>query len=382
MFDPPSMVKYAKADSTELESAPHKAHALKMARQSIVLLRNENNLLPLSKNLKKIAVFGPNADNENVLLGNYNGTPSHITTVLQGIKEKAGRQTQIIYERAIDYALDTMKEDGIKKLNDADAIIFIGGITSQLEGEALQVDVPGFKGGDRTSIMLPAVQTNFLKKLKETGKPVVFVMMTGSALAIPWEAQNIPAIINAWYGGQSGGTAVADVIFGDYNPAGRLPVTFYKSDADLPPISDYDMSNRTYRYFGGDVLYPFGYGLSYSEFQYSNLKTAGNKLITVSVDITNKSKRDGDEVAELYISHPDAVKKPIRALKGFQRIFIKAGDTRHISFTLDQDALSLVNEKGESYLPKGKLVISVGGGQPGQKLKATSNVLVKTIDIK
>ena len=160
----------------------------------------------------------------------------------------------------------------VNRIKDADAIIFVGGISPQLEGEEMKVDFPGFNGGDRTSILLPAVQTELMKALKATGKPVVFVMMTGSAIAIPWEAENIPAIINAWYGGQSAGTAIADVLFGDYNPAGRLPVTFYKSDNDLPAFQDYSMENRTYRYFKGEPLYGFGYGLSYTSFMYDQLK--------------------------------------------------------------------------------------------------------------
>jgi len=165
----------------------------------------------------------------------------------------------------------------INKLKDVDAIVFAGGISPQLEGEEMKVTVPGFKGGDRTSIMLPTVQTTVMKALQQTGKPVVFVMMTGSAIAIPWENENIPAIVNAWYGGQSAGTAVADILFGDYNPSGRLPVTFYASDKDLPDFSSYDMSNRTYRYFTGKALYPFGYGLSYSTFTYSALQTTAAK---------------------------------------------------------------------------------------------------------
>ena len=233
----------------------------------------KNNLLPLSKNIKKIAVLGPNADNANTQLGNYNGQPSVITTVLQGIKNKL-RNAAIFYSKSTDFTA-TEPQD-FSKLNDsikdADVIIYVGGISPRLEGEEMKVSNPGFSGGDRTTIALPTVQTDFMKALKATGKPVVFVMMTGSALSIPWEAENIPGIINAWYGGQAAGTAVADVLFGDYSPAGRLPVTFYKSDSDLPPFEDYSMQNRTYRYFKGVPLFPFGFGLSYTKFNYSNLQ--------------------------------------------------------------------------------------------------------------
>ena len=210
-------------------------------------------------------------------------------------------------------------------------------------------------------------------------------MMTGSAIAIPWEAENIPAIVNAWYGGQSAGTAAADVLFGDYNPAGRLPVTFYRKDTDLPGFSNYSMDGRTYRYFKGTALYPFGYGLSFSSFNYAALKlpakikTGGT--INVTASLTNKGSKDGDEVVQLYVSHPDVKgKAPIRALKGFQRVFLKAGETRSISFGVTPEDLSLVNETdGRLYQPKGKVMISIGGGQPGIALKTTSNALTQTL---
>jgi beta-glucosidase len=245
MFDPVTMVKYAQIPITALESQPHKDHALKMARESVVLLRNvrlpgqANNLLPLNKNIKKIVVLGPNADNTETQLGNYNGEPSVITTVLQGIKNKL-KDVEIFYSRATDFTATEPQNFSklIDSIKNADVIIYVGGISPRLEGEEMKVSNPGFSGGDRTTIALPTVQTDFMKALKATGKPVVFVMMTGSAISIPWEEENIPGIINAWYGGQAAGTAVADVLFGDYNPAGRLPVTFYKSDSDLPPFDD------------------------------------------------------------------------------------------------------------------------------------------------
>jgi beta-glucosidase len=220
-----------------------------------------------------------------------------------------------------------------------------------------------------------------MKALKATGKPVVFVMMTGSAIATPWESENIPAIINTWYGGQSAGTAVTDVLFGDYNPAGRLPVTFYKSDNDLPDFSDYTMDDRTYRYFKGEALYPFGYGLSYSTFNYSGLKApvslAKNKNLTVSVTVKNTGKKEGEEVVQLYVSHQYIKgKTPVRALKGFKRIALKAGESQLVTFTLTAEQLSLVDwEEGTFYQPNDKVTINIGGGQPGVKNKTTSNVV-------
>lgn len=532
MFDPAFMVRYAQTPAAVLESAPHQAHALKMAQQSIVLLKNQRNTLPLSRKIRKIAVLGPNADNRISVLGNYNGIPSHLVTILDGIREKLGEDAEIIYEKAVDFTKDTLlaytdlkeqfswngqqgvkaeyfagkeltgdpvltrseknidhswqrgdiitdgltatnfsaryttrfkatttgtttfeveADDGYRllinghpvidawlrnrwgaktyqldtkkdssysvtleywqgddnanvslrtghfaktdfralstRLKDVDAIIFAGGISPQLEGEEMPVNVPGFNGGDRTSILLPSVQTELMKALSSTGKPLVFVMMTGSAIAVPWEASHVPAIVNAWYGGQSAGTAVADVLFGDYNPAGRLPVTFYRSDKDLPGFSDYSMEGRTYRYFKGQPLYPFGYGLSYSSFRYADLDLASTikegEQVSVSIQLTNTGQRDGEEVAQLYVSYPDAKgKAPIRALKGFQRLSLKAGETKQIHFTLQPEDLSLVDEQsGRLYQPKGKISISVGGGQPGVKAPVTSNVISRTIVI-
>ncbi|MET0463536.1 MAG: glycoside hydrolase family 3 C-terminal domain-containing protein [Chitinophagaceae bacterium] len=532
MFDPVSMVPYAQTPASVLESQPHQAHALKMAQQSIVLLKNTNNTLPLNKKIRKIAIVGPNADNRISVLGNYNGIPSKIATVVDGIREKLGSNVEIIYEKGVNFTNDTLlvytdlkkqfafngqqgfkaeyykgrelegspvttsneitvdhswqrgdiiatgltatnfsarytstftatangsmmleveADDGYrliingkqvidawqrnrwgarthkletkkdsayqvileywqgddnanvairtgnfqrtdyaaltKKLSSADAIIFAGGISPQLEGEEMPVNAPGFNGGDRTSILLPAVQTNLLKALKATGKPVVFVMMTGSAIAIPWEDANLPAIVNAWYGGQSAGTAIADVLFGDYNPAGRLPVMFYKNDQDLPGFSSYAMDGRTYRYFKGTPLYPFGFGLSYTTFNYAAVKAParlkkGEKL-SISCKVTNTGKRNGEEVVQVYASYPGATgKAPLRMLKGFKRVALKAGETQAVTFTLNAEDLMLINEKdGSQYQPTGKLRISIGGGQPDVKNKTTSNVVDQFVTI-
>jgi beta-glucosidase len=272
------------------------------------------------------------------------------------------------------------------RVKDADVIIFVGGISPQLEGEEMRVDYPGFNGGDRTTIALPTVQTELMKALKATGRPVVFVMMTGSAIALPWESENIPAIINAWYGGQSAGTAIADVLFGDYNPAGRLPVTFYKSDNDLPDFNSYSMENRTYRYFTSDPLYGFGYGLSYTSFHYDQVKVpataSAGKKITVSARVTNRGKRDGEEVVQLYVSNENkTIKAPLKALKGFKRISLKSGESRVVQFVLTPQDLSVVNDKGMMKQNKGKIMISIGGGQPDEKHKTTSNVVKGYVSI-
>ena len=531
MFDPVSMVKYAQTPASVIESAPHKAHSLKMAQQSIVLLKNANNTLPLSKKIKKIAVLGPNANNSIAVLGNYNGMPSEIITALQGIKNKLGKDAEVVYEKAINFTNDTLlqyadlsnqyafegkqgfraeyynnpelkgepvlvrteskldnfwqegeivtgdlkaynfsarfttdftaattgditfeleADDGYRffvngkeeinawtrnrwgartfklkteanktyrllveyqqgegkasvalragryqktdfaalanRLQDADAIVFVGGISPQLEGEEMKVDFAGFNGGDRTSILLPQVQTNLLKALHGTGKPVVFVMMTGSAIAMPWEANNIPAIVNGWYAGESAGTAIADVLFGDYNPAGRLPVTFYKNDHQLSEFNDYSMDNRTYRYFRGEPQFGFGYGLSYTTFRYDQLKVpatvAQRKNATVSVRVTNTGNRDGDEVVQLYVSHTNEnTRTPIRALKGFKRIPLKAGESKEVKFTLTPEQLSVIDYAGRTKQFPGKIFINVGGSQPDSSTKATKKTLEGSITV-
>jgi len=387
MFDPISKVKYAQIPISNLESQPHKDLALKMAKESIVLLRNapmpgqKANLLPLNKNIKRIAVLGPNADNANTQLGNYNGQPSVVTTVLEGIKNKL-KNADIFYSKATDF-VSTEPQDFSKlidSIKDADVIIYVGGISPRLEGEEMRVSTAGFKGGDRTSINLPAVQTDFLKALKATGKPIVFVMMTGSALAIPWEEENlpagqagIPAILNAWYGGEAAGTAVADVLFGDYSPSGRLPVTFYRSDSDLPPFDDYSMQNRTYRYFKGVPLYPFGFGLSYTKFSYGNLKLSKsaikkNESINAEVTVTNSGKMKGDEVVQLYLTRlKSSPGDPLYSLKGFKRITLLPGASEKVRFTITPDMMKLVDENGESVLNSGEIKVNIGGSLPSKR---------------
>ncbi len=285
-----------------------------------------------------------------------------------------------------------LRADAIAKAKQADAVVMVMGISPRIEGEEMPVTLDGFRGGDRTDISLPKPQTELIKAIKETGKPIVLVLMGGSALAVNWENDNIPAIVHAWYPGQFGGAAIADVLFGDYNPAGRLPVTFYRSVDQLPPFDDYKMDGRTYRYFKGDPLYPFGYGMSYSRFEYSGLKmsktvNAGSNL-DVSVDVRNAGKLAGDEVVQLYITDPQAsVLVPVRSLVGVERINLKPGEKRTVKFTLTPRQMSVVTNEGKRLLEPGQLNISVGGGQPGPLMAATSvvtgsfNVSGNTIEI-
>jgi beta-glucosidase len=250
----------------------------------------------------------------------------------------------------------------------ADVVIFVGGLTAEVEGEEMPATFPGFRGGDRTDIELPGIQRRMLQALQDTGKPVVFVVMAGSALALGWEQQNLPGILLAWYPGQEGGNAVADVLFGDVSPAGRLPVTFYASAADLPPFSDYSMQGRTYRYFEGDVLYPFGHGLSYTRFEYANLLLSravldpGDRL-EVSVDVTNVGERSGDEVVQLYVRDPESQRPmPLQQLRGFERVSLRPGESRKVRFALvpEQDLSYYDEERAAFAVEPGAFEIRVG----------------------
>lgn len=257
----------------------------------------------------------------------------------------------------------------IKAAQDADVVVFVGGLTARFEGEAMSVKAPGFAGGDRVTMDLPAPQQQLLERLHATGKPVVLVVMNGSAMTLNWADSRLPAIVEAWYPGGEGGQAVAELLAGDYSPAGRLPVTFYKSVEQLPPFGDYSMKGRTYRYFGGEPLYPFGYGLSYTSFAYgspvlSKASVRAGEAVNVSVDVRNSGSRDGDEVVQLYVSRK-ADGAPVRSLRGFQRIHLKAGEIRKVSFKVDAKDMSIVDAKGTRVLPAGTVDLWIGGGQPG-----------------
>lgn len=250
----------------------------------------------------------------------------------------------------------------------ADLVVFAAGLTARLEGEEMRVNAKGFSGGDRTILDLPEPQQALLEQLHATGKPVVLVLMNGSAMAVNWADANIPAIVEAWYPGGEGGQAVAELIAGDFSPSGRLPVTFYKSAEQLPPFKDYDMKGRTYRYFSGEPLYPFGHGLSYTSFAYakpvlSTAKLQAGQPLTATARVTNSGAREGAEVVQLYVSHEG--KGPIRALQGFQRVTLKPGESRDLRFTLDARALSTVDGKGIRAVRPGKVTLWAGGGQPG-----------------
>ena len=527
LFMPDTQNPYAQIPYSVVDSEGHRQDALQMARKSIVLLKNDDHTLPLSRNLRKVAVIGPAADDSVSLLGNYNGTPGHITTILAGIRQKLGTDVEVVYEKGVNFTDDVMfspvnlwdyvydgSEKGIRaeyfgniklegepvlsrreaqvgfrggvddeiapgikalwmsarwtgdfvapadeeftlrvsgddgfrlfvdgekvidhftyheemsdtytfrarkgqkynlrleyfqgdqgaaismqggyirhtdydglarRVADADVILFAGGISPRLEGEEMPVEVDGFYKGDRTTTALPAVQTKLMQALQRTGKPVVFIMQTGSSLAVKWESEHLPAILNVWYGGQAVGQAVADVLWGDYNPAGRLPITFYASDDDLPPYEDYSMRGRTYRYFDKKALFPFGYGLSYTTFRYGKLKMPARlergKNLTVEVEVTNTGKCDGDEVVQLYVTHHTTdYTVPLCALKEMKRIHLKRNETRKLQFELPVESLQVVSGEGTALQVPETLSVFVGGGQPAFSGGVSGNVRVK-----
>jgi beta-glucosidase len=508
MFDPPSQIPYSKLDPSRLDSAAHRTMARRLAGESMVLLKNDG-VLPL-RSVKKIAVVGPLAEQTAVLLGNYNGIPSHTVSVLEGLKAEFPG-AQITYVPGIqflstrgdpapaalfttpdgrpgvraDYGLGTgigskstpllsrtdasidlsdtnlpqelkgksafsvhwsgnltpnetgdfvlgMQADGYARVSigghsfvqtagpganlgrihlekgrsvsleveygqtshrkpearliwapaadgpdpaviaaakEADVIVAVVGITSHLEGEEMPVDQPGFSGGDRTNLAMPAPEEELLHAVSATRKPLVVVLTNGSALGVTWEKEHANAIVEAWYPGEEGGAAIAETLSGKINPAGRLPVTFYKDVHQLPHFEDYSMKGRTYRYFGGEPLWPFGYGLSYTTFKYSKLALGSTRInagdsLDVAVTVTNSGRLAGDEVAQLYLKVPNVPGAPIRALRGFQRIHLSPGASQRVEFHLHSRDLSMVTDAGDIIVAEGNYSLSVGGGQP------------------
>jgi beta-glucosidase len=515
MFDPDAIVPYAQTPFFVNCSDYNNSLSREAAQKSIVLLKNENNILPLKKDIKTIAVIGPNADNFEALVGNYNGIAKDPVTVLRGIKTKVEPETKIIYAEGSDLADGVhnltpipsrylMTEDGkqgafgeyynnremsgkplftrvddnidfywehlsprqdmpddnfgikwtswivppvsgkyflgswgssgyeilldgrqiiaeknehhafhkeypvefqagkkykievlyrnyggdadmkllwakprtglvekaLAVAKEADLVVLVLGLSQRLEGEEMPIKLDGFSGGDRTNLNLPAVQEQLLEAITATGKPVIVVLNSGGAMSINKAQEKASAIILAGYGGQQGGNAVADVLFGDYNPAGRLPVTYYKSIDQIPAFENYDMAGKTYRFFTQKPLYPFGFGLSYTTFAYSNLsvpeKAAAGEKINVKVTVTNSGKTAGDEVVQLYIVDEKAsTPRPIRQLEGFKRVTLKPGESREVEFTLEPRQFSIINNKEKRVIEPGYFSISVGGKQPG-----------------
>ena len=521
MFDPYETLPFAGITARDFDTPEHRAYSLEMARASMVLLKNENNILPLDGAPGSIAVVGPNADSFDTLVGNYYGTPSNPVTVLDGIRARfpdsqvnyvqgigligpaeepvpgemfcvdagcnqagltaqhyAGRdlsgaatstgveETATVAWRSADVRLTSTRWTGflrapatgtynfryasengyrvyigdepvveewgvgdapsilsgsidlvegetypirvegwqrglrgeqylvwsrpddngsraVQAAANSDLVVFVAGLSARIEGEEMRVEAEGFDGGDRTSIDLPRPQQELLERVVATGKPVILVLMNGSALAVNWADENVPAIVEAWYPGGEGGHAVAQLIAGDYSPAGRLPVTFYRNLENLPGFTDYSMENRTYRYHRDEVLYPFGYGLSYTSFAYTNGSwgnwTSGDH--SVSVDVTNNGSVASDEVVQFYISHPEMANQPIRSLIGFERIHLAPGETRTVRFEISDRMLSTVDDEGVRAVRPGQVDLWIGGGQPDQRqgLRAARGVSLSTV---
>ena len=429
-FDPSEIVPWSGIPFSNVDSKEHKDHALKVARQSVVLLKNENNLLPVEPSkVRKIAVVGPNADDDKMMLGNYNGTPSHTVTILEGIRA-AYPDAEVTYERGCDlvegyvyvdprlqrgfraenyeglseeqmaeirkmeaerqallaaapkpipsenYTPEALAEFAAKTAEGADVIFFVGGLAPTIEGEEMRVTIDGFKGGDRERIELPEVQGKMLKALKATGKPVVFVLCSGSAVALEQNEKDYDALVCAWYGGQAGGTAVGDVVSGKVSPSGRLPITFYKSTAQLPDFLDYNMKGRTYRYMTEEPLYPFGFGLSYADFSYGKAKLSSKSIkagesVTVSIDLKNDSDVASDEIVQVYVKRLDDQDAPIKALKGFQRVSMNAGEAKTVSVELPASSFEYYDSSADDLVVKpGKYQILYGSSSADADLKA------------
>ena len=396
MFDSPDSVRWARIPYAVLDQPAHRVLARQVARESIVLLKNDGGLLPLRKNLRTVAVIGPNADQARMLLGNYNGDPADPVTPLRGVREAVAPGTRVIYARGADLAdgfvvadsgppvpAETLAVAAVNAARQADAVVLFLGLTARMEGEEMSLQIAGFRGGDRTQIDLPASQQRLLERVVAVGKPTVLVLLNGSALAVTWAQEHVPAIVEAWYPGQAAGSAIADVLFGDYNPAGRLPVTFYRSVDDLPAFDDYRMAGRTYRFFGGSPLYPFGHGLSYTTFAYKHLRTTTETLrsdgsVTVRVDVTNTGARVGDEVVQLYVQHlGSVVERPNKDLRGYRRVTLGPGETRTVELPLRGSSLAYWNPDTHRWVVEAEPVrIQVGASSADIRLDTTIRVVV------
>lgn len=373
MFDPDSKVPYAAIPADVVRCDKHVKLALKMARESMVLLKNDG-VLPLARNLHQVEIVGPNANNDVALYANYCGMSPHMVTPLDGIIEALSVGTKIVSRPGCHLCQDGPVRGKVRAKTDV--VIAVLGNTTELEGEEGGVALSD-GGGDRTRIGLPGRQLDLLKELHAGGKPVVLVLLSGSAIDLAEVEPYCSAIMFAWYPGEQGGKAIADVLFGDYNPAGRLPVTFVKSMDQLPDFCDYNMKGRTYRFMKKKPLYHFGYGLSYTTFAYKKLKVQGLK---VQVDVRNTGKRDGDEVVQMYISdNPAPVPTPLKQLAGFKRIHLKAGQTKTVKFTIKRSQLAAYDSNGRPFVTPGDYKIWVGGGQPEDSTSGAVSATLKII---
>ena len=395
MFDDPAQVPFSSIPHSVNDCEEHAEMARDAARKSMVLLKNDG-LLPLDPNSgQKVAVIGPNAHDIDVIKGNYFGLPSKPVTFLDGIRERIGADN-VVYSQGCrvtwgdwDFlsGYDNISE-AVTMAEQSDVAVLVMGLNSQVEGE--QGDAGNSEAaGDKVHLNLTGKQQELVERVHATGKPVVLVLVVGSALAVTWAEENVPAIIQAWYPGQAAGSALADILFGDVSPAGRMPVSVPRSLDDLPDFTDYNMDGRTYRFDKGDTLFPFGYGLSYTNFTYSDISLSAHEVaasaeaeVTVTATVTNSGERDGDEVVQCYVRDEAATTRVANhELRGFKRIHLKAGTSEEVSFTLNAADLSLITDAGERVLEAGAFKIFVGGGQPDARTAALTGKEVGSADL-
>ncbi len=388
VFDGPQHTPWADLGEEVVESPAHVALTREVAQKSIVLLKNRNKALPLKKDIRNLYVTGPFASSTEVLLGNYYGLSQNTVTILDGIVGKVSAGTTINYNYGVLPYQDNVNPidwttGAAKRADAAIAVLGISGLMEGEEGEALASQ----HKGDRLELKLPESQLNFLKKLRKgNNKPLIVVMTGGSPIAMPEVDSIADAIVWVWYPGQQGGNAVADVLFGDVNPSGRLPITFPVSEDQLPPYEDYTMAGRTYKYMTQKPLYPFGYGLSYTSFKYNDVKLSTEKVkkgspLEVEVTVENTGELDGNEVVQLYLTCNAAkFTVPQSTLVGFKNISIKKGENTTVKFTITPEQLKMVNDEGESVFVKGNYTLTVGGISPGERSMELIGNNVKTID--
>ena len=374
LFDPPSMNPYKEINESVINSEEHSEIAYEAAVKSVVLLKN-NGVLPLDKNLRTLYVTGPQANNSTVLMGNYYGMSNKLVNILEGITSRVSAGTSVDYRMGvldfrdninpIDWATGNAKE--------AEATIAVMGISQLLEGEEGESLASPTKG-DRIDLNMPSNQVDFIRKLKDgNDKPVIVVMTGGSPITMPEVEELADAILWVWYPGQEGGNAVADVIFGNEVPSGKLPLTFPVSANQLPDYEDYSMVERTYRYMTSKPLYPFGYGLSYTDFRFNDLhldreEIAADESLTLSVEVKNSGEYAADEVVQLYVSVPDAEgNQPLWSLKNFERVELKKGTSTTVSFKLDRDDLEQFNNEGKTEVAAGTYTVHIGNASPGER---------------
>ena len=393
LFDSPAACAYLNIAASENNTPENSRLALEAARKSMVLLKNNNGVLPLDKTkVKRIAIIGPNADSVAALLGNYSGEPTSPITVLAGIRNDVGSDVEVTYVKGCPLALrqgetysvnDEQGAEAVALARKVDLVLFVGGLDAHLEGEEMRtLSYQGFDHGDRKLIYLPRPQIDLLNALAETKRPVIVVNMSGSSISIPTAREKVSAIVQAWYPGQNGGTAVADVLFGNHNPAGRLPITFYHSTEGMPEFTDYTMENRTYRYFTGKPLYAFGYGLSYTQFKYGDAQISAPEMkpdgsISVLVHVENGGLFDGEEVVQLYVRHLNSsLPQAQKSLAGFKRIFLEKGMAQIVELELPASALRYWDVDADQYVvPSGPFEIQVGASSDDIRTTAQVRIL-------